>query len=157
MPLEVVHQAAVRFPPAAPSERHVSDATRTSIWPVGKRPFGLPNSCTRKSLAATPDVAGHGWFGRHVSSISRAATPASRTRGPSAHQIGPSPSHTAVGVQVNVTPARTISAAKRVASISCRPAYSPISSHPQLHRAALALPSHLRRRKPALQTKMSSG
>lgn len=39
--------------------------------------------------------------------------PASLTRGPSAHQMGPSPSHTLVGVQVKVTPVGTIAAARR--------------------------------------------
>jgi hypothetical protein len=42
-----------------------------------------------------------------VLSISRAATAAILIFGPSAHQIGPSPSQTATGVQVNVAPEAT--------------------------------------------------
>ena len=49
-----------------------------------------------------------------VPSISRAAIPAMRKRGPSAHQTGPSPSQTWVGVQVKVCPAATTDAARSV-------------------------------------------
>src|SRR3546814_5396611 len=41
------------------------------------------------------------------SDLSRAAMPARRMRGPSAHQTGPSPSQTRVGVHKNVWPAGT--------------------------------------------------
>lgn len=80
---------------------------RTLIWPVGNFPLAPPKSPTRRSRASRPLTAGHGWPGRQLSSISRAATPAIRILGPSAHQIGPSPSHTAVGVHVKVRPADT--------------------------------------------------
>jgi hypothetical protein len=45
---------------------------------------------------------------RQLPSISRAAIPTSRIRGPSAHHIGPSPSQTAIGVHVKERPAATI-------------------------------------------------
>lgn len=99
----------MRDPPADPSEMQVMGAARTSMWPVGKVPLGPPKRRTRRSRASIASMAGQGWFGLHVPSISRAATPAILTRGPSAHQIGPSPSHTATGVQVNEAPADTIS------------------------------------------------
>jgi hypothetical protein len=62
---------------------------------------------TKRSLASAASTVGQGWFDRHEPSISRAATPATRTFGPSAHQTGPSPSQTAVGVHLNVSPAGT--------------------------------------------------
>ncbi len=43
-----------------------------------------------------------------VLSRSRAAIPATRTRGPSAQNMGPSPSQTRVGVQANSAPATMI-------------------------------------------------
>jgi len=39
--------------------------------------------------------------------------PDRRMRGPSAHQIGPSPSHTRVGVQVKVWPEGAVAAAAK--------------------------------------------
>lgn len=51
---------------------------------------------------------GQGWPDLQLPSISRAAMPANLTFGPSAHQMGPSPSQTAVGVHENVVPAVTI-------------------------------------------------
>lgn len=66
--------------------------------------MGFPISPAKASLATCPDALGHGWPGLHVPSISRAAMPARRIFGPSAHQIGPSPSQTRVGVQVNDAP-----------------------------------------------------
>lgn len=90
------HQAAVRFPPAEPSEVQVRVGPCTGTCPV---PSASPTlveleltSCTRNALAACAEASGHGWFGLHVPSISRAAIPARRIRGPSSHQIGPSPS-----------------------------------------------------------------
>lgn len=50
--------------------------------------------------------------GRQVSSISRAAILPTRIFGPSAHQIGPSPSQTAIGVQI-----KAAAAARMVAGI----------------------------------------
>jgi len=80
---------------------------RTLTWPVGKKPLGPPSISTNLSRASVALTAGQGWLVRHVPSISRAATPATRTFGPSAHQIGPSPSQTATGVQANARPAAT--------------------------------------------------
>src|SRR3546814_5181643 len=58
---------------------------------------------------------------RHEPSISRAAIPASRIRGPSRHQIGPSPSQTLTGVQMNDWPLGTTATASRnTASISAQ-------------------------------------
>lgn len=103
-----VHQAAVRLPPAEPSERHFSRGPATLTCPVGNLPVAPPSTSTSTSRAPIPPMPGQGWLGRHMPSISLAATPASRMRGPSAHHIGPSPSHTAVGVQVKVCPAATM-------------------------------------------------
>jgi hypothetical protein len=61
----------------------------------------MPNNFTSSSRERSALTAGQGWFDRQVPSISRAAIPARRMRGPSAHHIGPSPSYTAVGVQAN--------------------------------------------------------
>lgn len=77
------------------------------MCPCESVPTEPPRSRTRRSRASTPPTEGQGWFRLHVPSISRAATPAMRIFGPSAHQIGPSPSHTAVGVQLNAEPAAT--------------------------------------------------
>jgi hypothetical protein len=102
------HQAAVREPPADPSERHVMVAERTMIWPLASFPRGPPKSATRRSRASLAPSAGQGWFARQVPSISRAATPAIRILiRSSAHQTGPSPSYTAIGVHRNVTPGGT--------------------------------------------------
>jgi len=81
------------------------------MCPVLSFPFGPPSRSTRWSRAALPLALGQGWPTLHVSSISRAAIPASRIFGPSAHQIGPSPSQTAVGVQVNDDPVVTAASA----------------------------------------------
>src|SRR3546814_19839852 len=54
--------------------------------------------------------------------------PDSRTCGPSAHQIGPSPSHTAVGVQSNDWPDGTIEARNRAADIMT-PLFQACSDH----------------------------
>jgi hypothetical protein len=78
------------------------------MWPSGRVPFRPPKIRTKRLRASTAETGGQGWLGRQVPSISRAATPAMRTFGPSAHQTGPSPSQTAVGVQANVLPAGTI-------------------------------------------------
>jgi hypothetical protein len=81
------------------------------MWPSGVDPRAPPSRLTSRLRASVPLTAGHGCPGRQLPSISRAATPAIRTLGPSAHQIGPSPSHTSVGVHRNVAPARTTGAA----------------------------------------------
>lgn len=61
-------------------------------------------------MAASADAVGQGCPGRQEPSRSRAAIPASRMRGPSAHHMGPSPSATWVGVQANKSPAAMICA-----------------------------------------------
>ena len=86
------------------------------------RPFAPPSSRTSVSRATMPLARGQGCPLRHEPSISRAAIPASRIRGPSRHQIGPSPSHTLTGVQANDCPLGTTATASRnVASISTQP------------------------------------
>jgi hypothetical protein len=86
----------------------VADRTRTC--PSEVRPVGPPKSWTIRSRATTPLTGGHGCPWRQLPSISRAATPAILTFGPSAHQIGPSPSQTATGVHSNRCPEGTICA-----------------------------------------------
>lgn len=65
----------------------------------------------------------------HLPSISRAAMPDKRTCGPSAHQIGPSPSQTRIGVHANDWPAGTIAAAQNI-----RPVIGLCMAHSQRHR-----------------------
>ncbi len=70
--------------------------------------LGCVSRTAQKQAELVPGVNPTGrraWFGLQLSSISRAAIPAKRLRSPSARQIGPSPSHTCVGVHVNVVPA----------------------------------------------------
>ncbi len=107
-----VHQAAVLFPRPLPSDLHDSIGPVTRMCPSRDRPTRRPTSRTRASRAASALADGHGCFDRHVPSPSRAAIPDSRIRGPSAHQSGPSPSQTRIGVQVKVVPEGTTSAAK---------------------------------------------
>lgn len=83
---------------------------RTAMCPSPSVPRAPPSKRTSRSRASLPPTDGQGCPGLQVSSISRAATPAMRTFGPSAHQIGPSPSQTAIGVHLNVWPAGTTSA-----------------------------------------------
>ncbi len=82
----------------------------TMMWRVGSVPRGPPSKRTSWSRALTPDAEGQGCPGLQAPSISRAAIPDKRMRGPSAHHIGPSPSQTAVGVQVKDVPAAIINA-----------------------------------------------
>ena len=103
-PLASLHQAAVLFPPAEPADMQRMGAAWTLMCPVRNVPRPPPNRPTRALRAAVADAAGHGWPLRQEPSISLAAMPDRRTRGPSAHQIGPSPSQTAVGVQVKSVP-----------------------------------------------------
>lgn len=115
------HQAPVRSPFALPFDRHWSLGPVTRIWPVPVRPLAPPSNCTSASRAAMPLARGQGCPLRHEPPISRAAMPASRMRGPSRHQTGPSPSHTLTGVQTKACPLGTIAAASRnAASISVR-------------------------------------
>src|SRR3546814_1525227 len=95
------------------SERHESVGPLTNTWPSRLVPVGLPTISTKASRAACAGASGHGWFDRHVPSLSRAAMPARRMRGPSAHQTGPSPSQTRVGVHKNVWPAGTTGTSAR--------------------------------------------
>ena len=99
------HQAAVREPPADPSERQIIVAERTSMWPSARSPCAPPSNRTSRLRASTPLTLGQGWLERQEPSSSRAATPAIQIFGPSEHQIGPSPSQTAVGVHLKVWPA----------------------------------------------------
>lgn len=120
------HQAAVRVPPAPPSETQLSVGPLTRMCPSALRPIGVPTSATSASRASIALASGHGWLALQLPSISRAAIPVSRTWGPSAHQIGPSPSHTRVGVQLNDWPEGTIAAAaSKTAIIGHRTARSP--------------------------------
>lgn len=112
--LPAQHQAAVRSPLPEPSERQRSGSAFTSTCPSLELPMGFPSSFTSASLAAGPAAAGQGCPRLHSPPISRAAMPARRIFGPSAHQMGPSPSQTRVGVQEKLAPAATIEAAKTV-------------------------------------------
>jgi len=105
------HHAAVRLPPAPPSERHVITGPVTRACPSFDVPVRRPTRATNAAFACSAVAAGQGWLERQVPFVSRAATPASRIRGPSSHQTGPSPSHTRVGVQWKVVPAGTMAAA----------------------------------------------
>lgn len=98
------HQEAVRLPPAEPSERQLSVGPTTRICPCLLTPEGAPSNATKASLASSALALGHGCPGEQVPSISRAAMPDNLNLGPSWHQIGPSPSHTCVGVQAKVWP-----------------------------------------------------
>lgn len=112
-PIGDTHQAAVRFPPAEPSDRQCMVGPATSKCPSPLCPVARPRSLTSASRDTTAFARGQGWFSRHVPSISRAAIPARRMRGPSAHQIGPSPSQTRIGVQAKDSPAGTIVAGRK--------------------------------------------
>lgn len=97
---------------------------RTRICPSGLKPVASPISRTSASRASLGSASGQGWPSRQLPSISRAAMPASRTRGPSAHHTGPSPSQTRTGVQVKVSPAGTIAAARSASIIGPGKAHS---------------------------------
>lgn len=77
--------------------------------PEESLPLAPPRRATRASRASIPEDRGQGWPARQLPSNSRAAMLPSRIFGPSAHQIGPSPSHTATGVQRNAALAATVS------------------------------------------------
>ena len=78
-----------------------------SVWPYASRASYQPHKRVSGLLRASIG-ARVPWTARPPSS-SRAAMPERRTRGPSAHQMGPSPSQTAMGVQVKVSPDWTTS------------------------------------------------
>lgn len=111
-PMGETHQAAVREPTPLPSEIQVIVGPLTSTCPSALTPVRTPTSATSASRALSAAADGHGWLSRHVPSISRAAMPDRRRRGPSAHQTGPSPSHTRVGVHLNTLPSGTMVASK---------------------------------------------
>lgn len=113
-PMVDLHQAAVRLPLALPSERQRMVGPATYTWPSGLLPVGLPIKRTNASRDALGPVLGHGWCWRQLPSVSLVAIPARRTRGPSAHQIGPSPSQTRMGVQLKVLPLGTTATAARM-------------------------------------------
>lgn len=94
-------KAAVRPFPALPSDRQIMVGPRTSTCPSWANPIGLPIKLARASRDRIGSELEQGCPGLHEPSISFAATPDKRMRGPSAHQIGPSPSQTRVGVQEN--------------------------------------------------------
>lgn len=98
------HHAAVRLPPPDPFETQRIVGPSTRICPCELVPVGRPTSRTSASLASKGSAEGQGCPSLQVPSNSRAAIPERRTRGPSAHQTGPSPSHTWVGVQAKVCP-----------------------------------------------------
>lgn len=106
-PLGDTHHAAVRLPPPEPSETQRIVGPLTVTWPCEPVPVGSPRRRTKASRAWIALASGHGCPRLQLPSSSRAAIPARRTRGPSAHQIGPSPSQTAVGVQWKASPAGT--------------------------------------------------
>jgi hypothetical protein len=113
-PLGETHQAAVRLPPPDPSDRQRMVGPRTRTWPCCPTPVRSPTSLTSASRASVPLASGQGCPGLQVPSSSRAAMPDNLMRGPSAHQTGPSPSQTCVGVQLNVSPAGTTVTAERI-------------------------------------------
>ena len=90
--------AAVLLPPAPPSDTQVIRGPLTRICPSRDTPVARPIRLTNASRASMGSASGQGWPALHVPLISRAATPDNRTCGPSAHQIGPSPSQTRIGV-----------------------------------------------------------
>ena len=83
---------------------------RTRTWPCALLPIGSPTNNTNASRLVSALAGGQGWLSLQVPSISRAAMPANRMRGHSAHQTGPSPSQTRVGVQSNEWPDCTMTA-----------------------------------------------
>lgn len=98
------HHEAVRFPPAEPSDQHVSFGPVNMICPWLLTPVRTPRKATSASRAFSALALGHGWPGEQVPSSSLAAIPARRSRGPSSHHIGPSPSQTWEGVHSKVWP-----------------------------------------------------
>jgi hypothetical protein len=88
------HHAPVLSPPARPVEAHRIVGPDTRTWPFGPTPVRLPSKDTSASRDAFGSLSGHGCPGEHEPSSSLAAIPEILSRGPSAHQTGPSPSHT---------------------------------------------------------------
>lgn len=118
-PLGDVHHAAVLLPPPEPADTHRIVRPCTVTCPYGPVPMDWPKSRTSASRASNAPAAGQGCRGMQEPSISRAAIPASRILGPSSHQIGPPPSHTATGVQAKASPAG-IEARRKSENIYCR-------------------------------------
>lgn len=76
-PTGEIHHAAVRLPPAPPSDLQVIVAPLTKMCPWLDLPIGFPTSLTSASLASTALASGQGWFLLQDPSISRAAMPES--------------------------------------------------------------------------------
>lgn len=55
-PDAILHHAAVRVPPALPSDRYFIGRAATRTWPVDNVPLGPPSSLTSWSLAFMPEV-----------------------------------------------------------------------------------------------------
>lgn len=98
------HHAPVRLPPALPVEVQRIVGPEIRICPCGPTPVRVPSKFTSALRDAIGSLSGQGWPGEQVPSSSRAAMPDNRSLGPSAHQTGPSPSQTWVGVQAKVSP-----------------------------------------------------
>ena len=133
-----VQNAAVRLPPAGPDDRQCIVPARTWMCPVGSEPRAPPSRWTSASRDWVAEAFGQGWLFRQVPSVSRAAMPPTRTRGPSAHHMGPSPSQTATGVQVKGWPVGTIAAARIASTITHQPCHlrpGPVQRDNQDHRA----------------------
>lgn len=111
-PFGDMHQAPVRLPPAEPVEMQRIVGPCTKTWPCSPVPVGLPMSETKALRASIAVADGQGCPGLQEPSISRAAIPERRMRGPSSHHTGPSPSQTAAGVQSNACPEGTAAAAR---------------------------------------------
>jgi hypothetical protein len=78
------------LPPADPTERQVIVSPSTRTWPSLLRPMARPSKATRASRASSARDDGQECPGLQLPSISRAAIPDKRMRGPSAPQAGPS-------------------------------------------------------------------
>ena len=145
LPSGSLQSAAVRLPPAEPREVQRSGrAPETPVWPLFIRHLRLGSRrFTRAIVACSADAAGQGWPERQVPSVSRAAIPWSRNRGPSAHQTGPSPSQTRVGVHVKSVPLGAVKteAAIAIASNSAEPFRKRDDANPR--KTMLGLHSHV--------------
>ena len=129
------HHAPVRSPPALPVEVQRIVGPNKRICPWRPTPVRVPSRETSASLEAIGSLFGHGCPSEQLPSISLAAMPERRSRGPSAHHTGPSPSQTWVGVQSNDCPAGTVAtwSAKtndaRFIATAIPPDYSSASRH----------------------------
>lgn len=76
------HQEATRFPPAEPSDWHMSVGPFTMICLCLLTPARAPSNAPKAARACSALTREHGWPSEQVPSISRAAMPASRSRDP---------------------------------------------------------------------------